>query len=85
MYCRNGRSAEIVKANPERVFHHIGDRGKRESYRAAIEACKCDGFDMVVDFCCYDEGDAEVAAEALKGFAVGLYVYISTDSVYDAS
>jgi len=58
---RGGRSGEIVRANPGKVMHHVGDRRKEESYRAAVEACQVSSFDMVVDFCCYDEGDAEVA------------------------
>jgi hypothetical protein len=43
--------------------------------------------DIVVDYCAYDKNDIEVAIQATKdaGLKVKKWIYISTDSVYEAS
>ncbi|GFO26470.1 trifunctional udp-glucose 4,6-dehydratase/udp-4-keto-6-deoxy-d-glucose 3,5-epimerase/udp-4-keto-l-rhamnose-reductase rhm3, partial [Plakobranchus ocellatus] len=41
-----------------------------------------DGFDAVIDFSAYHPQYMEDALDLLKG-KVGLYIYISTDSVYE--
>jgi hypothetical protein len=38
----------------------VGDRTKEESYKDAVEETGEKFFDMVVDFCAYDEEDVEV-------------------------
>ncbi len=74
----------------------IGNRNKPEDYRKAIqdarelhtiETGKPLVFDLVVDYCAYDSDAIETSLNALdpprENFK--LYLYISTDSVYDAS
>jgi hypothetical protein len=34
---RDGASMKVVKENPSKVFHYIGDRSKPESYKAAVK------------------------------------------------
>lgn len=44
-------------------------------------------FDLVVDYCSYDSDAIETSLKALEPFEINFkhYLYISTDSVYEAS
>jgi hypothetical protein len=61
---RDGKANEIMRKRKDAVFHKVGNRNKPKLYKQAVQEIKaehkCKKFDMVVDFCAYDEDDIRV-------------------------
>lgn len=53
-----------MRKSEHAVYHKVGNRNKPKQYKQAVQEIiaehKCEKFDMVVDFCAYDEDDIRV-------------------------
>ena len=92
----NGLFYKILNENSN-VFHTICDRDDDIQFKLKLKEIKaviskrsdmskqnCQYFDYIVDFSCFEKHDAKVLLEELaKKFKY--YIFISTDSVYNAS
>lgn len=69
--------------------HHIGDRDRFEEFSKLLKWVTMNlptedkSWHMVVDFCVYLRRDIKLVYRSLRD-QIGLYVFISTDSVYEA-
>jgi len=59
------------------------DRSKHTAFRAFLTQLTLETrYDLVIDFICFERKDARDVIKGLTPSGVGLYVLISTDSVY---
>ena len=72
-----------MQVQPFVTHFRCNRQSKLENCEELFEFIKDNKFDYVIDFSAYDRYAVEQAVKALKS-KVGVYIYISSDSVYDA-
>jgi len=92
----NGLFYELVKSN-KNIYHFISDRNNDTQFKTTLNQIKelisksfqslsenPVYFDYIIDFSCFAEDDAKIVLEEFTKL-FKFYIFISTDSVYNAS
>ncbi len=75
----NRGSRKVSFPYPAHISHIVSDR--HDIDKAMLSEYIADGFDCVVDFCAYTEGDIESVVRAIDG-KTSQYIFVSTSDVY---